>query len=179
MKTPFEPDADFERDPRYTRLIEKIRQLEQQKVSEEFDKRAMEEIKKVKHRPLLIPWMAKQFEEFLLSVRIPRLRLTYSVALSLLAVAIISYYVVSRWPTHPSDMSNVPGVLKTKSLWERQFDSLSNQHVYALTGRVNGKKELFKGIQLTDMKGNILDDREIPSKIIKSNLFQTVIKEKQ
>lgn len=133
-KAPFKPEADFEEDPEYARIIEKLRAVEDEKLSEDFEENLFKKLETVRPRKPLLFWLSEKISTMISRLRKSRIRLGASAAIAVLVIGVVSYLVLQ------------PGARKTP-YWEQVFRDLSRQHAYSFVNEKAIRKELeeFEG----------------------------------
>ena len=141
---PFKPETDFEKDPEYARIIEKLRAVEDEKLSKDFDENLFKKLETVRPRKPWLFWLNEKISTMILGLRMSRIRLGASVAIAVLVVGVVSYLVLQ------------PGAKKTP-YWEQVFRDLSRPHAYSFTNEKGIPKELEEPERKTGLKGKVND----------------------
>jgi hypothetical protein len=127
-KGPFKPEADFEKDPEYARIIEKLREVEDEKLSEDFEENLFKKLETVTPRKPVLFWLSERLSTLISRLWMSRIRFAVSVALVVLVLGGVSYLLLQR------------GVKKTP-YWEQAFRDLSRQQTYSFINEKEIPKE--------------------------------------
>ena len=108
MNTPFEPDAEFEKDPDLRKIINQLRSVKQEQVSGDFDSKFFDRLRAEKQSHSLVSWVTEKARAIGKLLAVPRVRygMIAVAAAAILALLLIPSVLKPPKPTFDTAQRN-------------------------------------------------------------------------